>query len=105
MRNDAPNSHTRNERPRLDGWLRLWGWPQTMQYRVVSSNGQYFMGNAPYPQYASQSSMRAAPPPVADQTCARVNTTTITNAVMLEKASLKVTRDPTVRARCRALAA
>jgi hypothetical protein len=76
-----------------------------MQYRMPSSNGQYFLGNAPYPQYASQSSMRAAPSPVADQTCARVNTTTITNAVMLEKTSLKVTRDPTVRALYRVFAA
>ena len=71
---------------------------QTMQYRMPSNNGQYFLGNAPYPQYPSQSSMRTAPSLVPDQTCARVNTTTITNAVMLEKTSLKVTRDPTVRA-------
>lgn len=67
-------------------------WPQgqqTMQYRTPASNGQYYVGNMPYPQYQQQ--QRTMPPPVPEQT---QRTSTIRNDVNLKKSSLRVTRDP-----------
>jgi hypothetical protein len=69
------------------------GLAQTMQYRTPASNGQYYVGNMPYPQYQQQ--QRTMPPPVPEQT---QRTSTIRNDVNLKKSSLRVTRDPSVRA-------